>query len=75
MGHIELVDWLEGKARELDTLYEEEFTQLNLSCVFDYEITEALGAWLYHEGEYGDFVTKARELVAIQVVMDERLHP
>lgn len=72
-GHIELVSWLEGVAMTLDSLYEDEFADLNLSCVFDYEITEELGAWLYHNAatySHVDFTTEARKRVAIEAFSD-----
>lgn len=46
-GHLGLVDEMEGWAQHLERLYEFEFAQMQLSCVFDYDITEELGAWLY----------------------------
>lgn len=64
-GHIELVEWLEERAEWLEELYDKEFAQLNLTFVFDYDITEELGAWaldnLDHTRE--QFETKAREFV------------
>jgi hypothetical protein len=41
------VSWLEGWAEHLEGLYAAEFSELQLSCVFDYEVTEEIGAWLY----------------------------
>ena len=73
-GHIELVDWLESMAVHLDRLYDAEFAQLDLSCVFDYEITEELGAWLYHNDDVAAFAVEARRLVAeVQVEAAKRM--
>ncbi len=47
-GYIELVDKLVTRAGELEELYEKELSKMDLSCVFDYEVTEEAGAWLYH---------------------------
>lgn len=68
-GHIELVSWIEGFAVILNELYESEFANLDLTCVFDYEVTEALGAWLYHN-DGGGFVDEARRLVALERFSD-----
>lgn len=64
-GHLGLVSWLEEWAEKLEQLYTNEFAGLQLSCVFDYDITEALGAWLYaHSNASGmDFDAEARRLV------------
>lgn len=50
-GHFELVDMLETRAEQLESMYDEHFGSLNLGCVFDYEVTEDLGAWLYTRSE------------------------
>lgn len=65
-GHIELVDWLEMMATDLERQYDEEFAHLELDCVFDYEVTEELGAWLYEnpDADSVDFTAQARKLVA-----------
>ena len=71
-GHIELVIWLEGVAMVLDAIYEAEFAKLDLGCVFDYEITEELGAWLYHHADCDptEFVAEARKRAAIEAFSD-----
>lgn len=46
-GHIELVNKLITRAAELEELYDKELKNMDLTCVFDYEVTEEAGAWLY----------------------------
>jgi hypothetical protein len=64
-GHIELVNWLELMAFHLERQYDAEFAQMELDVVFDYEITEPLGAWLYHNPDASryEFAVEARRLV------------
>lgn len=65
-GHIELVDWLETMAINLDRQYNEEFAGLELDVVFEYEVTEPLGAWLFEnpDADISAFKAQARKLVA-----------
>lgn len=75
-GHVELVDWLETMAITLDRQYNEEFADLELDVVFEYEITEPLGAWLFEnpDADISDFKTQARKLVAeVQIASKTRL--
>jgi len=73
-GHLELVDWLEDRAVQLEQLYDTEFRHLELSVVFDYEVTEELGAWLYsHDAaDPSEFATEARRIVAECVEQDKK---
>ena len=64
-GHFEVVDWLEGFAVLLEDQYETEFKNLEIPVVFEYEITEELGSWLYRNthATASDFQVEARRLV------------
>lgn len=65
-GFMGTIDWLEMMAGHLEQLYDAEFADLELPVVFDYEITEELGAWLFHHPDATecDFSTEARRMVA-----------
>jgi len=73
-GHLELVDWLEMFAGVLEDQYTSMYADLDLGCVFDYEITEGLGAWLYDNtcADPSDFRAEANHLVALQVEEDNK---
>ena len=73
-GHFELVDWMETMAIELDHLYDTEFAQLELSVVFDYDITEELGEWLYKHPDATEikFAQEARRLVDLAKIEDDK---
>lgn len=46
-GFIGLIDHMESMAIEVERLWEKEHAGLYYPGVYDYEITEELGAWLY----------------------------
>lgn len=74
-GHIELVDWLESFAEILEEAYIHKYCALDLGCIFDYEITEELGAWLYDnlKADPSTFRAEADRLVALQVEEDAKM--
>ena len=73
-GHIELVSWLEGFAEVLEEAYIHKYCALDLGCVFDYEITEELGGWLYNNlnADPSAFRAEADRLVALEVEKDNK---
>lgn len=52
-GFIGLVDFVETMAIEVERLWETEHRNLDYPGVYDYEITEELGAWLYRNPDAG----------------------
>lgn len=64
-GFTGLLDWLEQMATHLERQYDAEFAALDLPIVFDYEITEELGAWLFTNPQATEveFANVARKLV------------
>lgn len=47
-GFVDIPDALETYAAVVESWYEEVGTYLEMPGCFDYEITEELGAWLFH---------------------------
>jgi hypothetical protein len=64
-GLIECIDHIETMAVHLERQWLAEFEALELSVVFDYEVTIPLGGWLYHnfDADPTDFAVQARALV------------
>lgn len=54
-GFIGLLDHMESMAIEVERLWEKEHSGKYYPGVYDYEVTEELGAWLYRNPDKGVF--------------------
>ena len=52
-GFIGLIDHMESMAIEVEQLWEKEHAGLDYGGVYDYEITEELGSWMYLHPDAG----------------------
>lgn len=67
-GFIGLLDHMELMALEVERLWGNEHAGLDYPGVYDYEITQALGAWLYRNPDAGvyEFNQEQRRLFNLE---------
>lgn len=73
-GLTEMLDWIETQAIHLERVFDEEFVDLYLPIMFDYEVTIEVGGWLYAnpEVDVSGMADEARRLV--QKCIEENKH-